>query len=85
MALVEGEAFEDEISGTVGRQVVEIDVARESTKTLSFCVSEAGEHDLIVLASFQEAEDGVPFQAAPFFAFVVWAEDRDNQVGLSLI
>ena len=49
-------------------------------ETLAFDTLETGEHDFATFALFEKTEDGVPLQTAPFLAFVVGAEDRDDEV-----
>ena len=84
-AFVQGEAFEDERGGLLRRQVIEVGITREATKTFALDTLEPGKHDLADVACLEKAEDGIPLQAAPFLLIVVRAEDRDDEIGLFFV
>jgi hypothetical protein len=84
-AFVQGEAFEDERGGLLRRQVLEVGITREATKTFALDPPEPGKHHLADIACLEKAEDSIPLQAAPFLLIVIRTEDRDHEIGLFFV
>ncbi len=78
-AFVEREALKDDCGGLFGRLFVEVHIAGGVVEAGDGCAIKTAEHDHVVLVVLEQRVDSRPFQAAPFFGFVVPAYHDDDE------
>jgi hypothetical protein len=85
VAFVYSEAFENERSRLLRRFAVEFDEARIGVEPFNRRTVESAKHHCILAPFLEKIEDGVPFQAGPFFLRIVAAYHHDDEVGTFMI